>query len=99
MKNAVAEKKSYNKLQQLLIKQLMNEGEVVLTLPGGMQLEIGITQENKYADLVKTKDYCWVIATHSDRTVAMDPHHITLTFPHDENTLVFADHDDEINLA
>jgi len=69
-----------NKLQYLLIKQLLETGKVQLLLPDGMTLEIGVVQEDKYGDLVKTDDYCYIVATCDDRSTMIDSYNLSLEF-------------------
>lgn len=69
-----------NKLQYLLIKQLLEAGRVQLLLPDGMTLEIGVVQEDKCGDLVKTDDYCYVVATCDDRSAIIDSYNLGLQF-------------------
>lgn len=51
-----------SKIQELVIKHLLSNGELQILLPDGLTLDIGITQEGKDGGLHKVKDYCWVIA-------------------------------------
>jgi len=71
-----------NKLQYLLITSLLQDGEVELILPNGIELRVGITQEGKRGK-EKTEDYCWVTATQKNRTVILDSYNLGLEFPDD----------------
>jgi hypothetical protein len=88
MKNAKA-----LKLQYLIIHQLIEQGYVSLMLPDGVTLEIGITQEDRFGDLKKIEDYCYIVATSKDgRSVMMDTFNLGLQFPDHEDTIVCEDH-------
>jgi hypothetical protein len=73
-------KTTKNKLQQIFTEHLFKEGAVELALPNGMVLEVGITQENKYGDLEKTQDYCWVIASQKNRSVSIDRYNLGMRY-------------------
>lgn len=80
-----------NKIQALLVEHLLKHGQIELLLPDGVMLEIGVTQEDKNGELVVKDDYCWVIATHKDRSASLDPYNMGLRFADDEKILVFED--------
>lgn len=82
---------SISKIQSGLIKHLLKHGHVQILLPDGMELEIGITQEEQDGRLVKKDDYCWVIATHKGRSTSIDPYNMGLRFSEDEKTLILED--------
>lgn len=71
-------KVSPTKVQEYFLSHLLQEGFVKLVLPNNMILEVGITQENKYGDLEKTEDYCWIIASQIDRSVSIDSYNLSL---------------------
>ena len=77
-----------NKIQQLLITHLLEEGSIELKLPDGMVLELGITKEGKYGDLEKCDDYCWLIASQSDRSVSLDCYNLGLKYIENNNILI-----------
>ena len=77
-----------NKIQQLLITHLLEEGSIELTLPDGMVVELGITKEGKYGDLEKCDDYCWLIASQSERSVSMDCYNLGLKYTETNNMLI-----------
>lgn len=66
------------KVQEFFLRHLLEEGFVKLTLPNNMVLEVGITQENKYGNLEKTDDYCWIIASQMDRCISMDSYNLAV---------------------
>lgn len=83
-----------DKLQHLLITHLREAGVVKLTLPDGILLEIGITQENnRFGDLYidKDDDYCWVTARKLDKEVALDSFNLGLSFMDNPSTIIFED--------
>jgi len=80
-----------DKIQTILITTLLEEGQVQLLLPSGMVLEIGITQENKNGELVKTDDYCWLIASQAERDVSIDSYNVGLRFCDDGSKILFED--------
>lgn len=69
-----------NKLQRLFVEYLMKEGTLQLSLPNGMVLEVGVTQENKYGDQEITPDYCWIVASQKNRSVCIDRYNLGLRF-------------------
>jgi hypothetical protein len=73
-------KTARNKLQQLFMEHLFKEGSVELALPNGMVLEVGITQENRYGDLEKIQDYCWVVASQKNRSVSIDRYNLGMRY-------------------
>jgi len=79
------------KIQELLIKHLMEKGHIELVLPDGFTLEVGIVQEGKNGALVKTDDYCWVVASQEDRTIAMDSYNLGLRFADENDNIIFED--------
>ena len=81
-----------NKVQQVFITHLLQEGHVELVLPNDMILEVGITQENKYGDLEKNPEYCWVIASQNNRSVSIDEYNLGLRFQ-DKKDRMICEHD------
>ncbi len=73
-------KTTRNKLQQLFVEYLIKEGSVSLSLPNGMILEVGVTQENRYGDLEIVPDYCWVIASQKNRSVSIDDYNLGIRY-------------------
>ena len=69
-----------DKIQALLIHHLMSEGEIALTLPDGMTLEVGVTNDGKHGT-ERLEDYCWVQATQDERAAFMDSYSLHLTYP------------------
>lgn len=69
---------SPTKVQEYFVRHLLQEGFIKLLLPNDMVLEVGITQENKHGDLEKTSNYCWVIASQQNRSVAIDAYNLAV---------------------
>ena len=78
-----------SKLQYLLIKQLLDKGSVELVLPDGIVLEIGIVQEDKYGQLKKANDYCYVVATRDNKSTLIDSYNLGLQFESEEDSIIF----------
>lgn len=68
-----------NKIQQLLITYLRQFGSIDLSLPDGVKLSIGITQEGKHGTFC-SDDYCWVTATRDDRATSLDSYNLGMSF-------------------
>lgn len=85
-------KATKNKIQQLFVDYLLNNGSVQLVLPNDMILEVGITQENRYGDLERTPDYCWVIASQKGRSVSIDSYNLGLRISGESNKMI-CEHD------
>jgi hypothetical protein len=89
-----------DKIQHLLISYLLKHGSIELKLPDGIDLEIGITQEDKYGSLIKEKDYCWVVTKRCGKLVEIDSYNLGLNFL-DEGGIILIDEDeveDTINI-
>ena len=82
---------SKGKIQHLLIDYLLKHGQIEILLPDGVVLEIGVTQEDESGGFVVKDDYCWVIATHKDRSAAIDPYNLGLRFSGDGKNFVLED--------
>jgi len=82
---------SKGKIQHLLVDYLLKHGQIELALPDGVVLEIGVTQENESGDFIVKDDYCWVIATHKDRSAALDPYNLGIRFSGEGKNLVLED--------
>ena len=80
-----------SKIQRLLISHLLDRGSIVLTLPDGMILELGITQEGGDGQLEKCDDYCWAIVSQDDRSVSIDSYNLGLRFSRDEDNMLLED--------
>jgi len=80
-----------NKLQYLLIKQLLKQGTVELILPDGITIEIGITQEDKYGELKKTDDYCYVVASRDGKSTLLDSYNLGLRYEDEKDILIYED--------
>lgn len=77
-----------NKVQQVFISHLLQEGQVQILLPNDMILEVGITQENRYGDLEKNPNYCWVIASQNDRSVSIDEYNLGLRYKNQKDRMI-----------
>lgn len=73
-----------SKVQEVFISHLLKEGQVQLLLPNNMILEVGITQENRFGDLEKNPNYCWVIASQNGREVSIDEYNLGLRYEDDK---------------
>lgn len=82
---------SRNKIQHLLVEYLLKYGQIQLALPDGVTLEIGVTQEDEKGGFVVKDDYCWVIATHKNRSASIDPYNLGIRFTGDTKNLVLED--------
>lgn len=80
-----------NRIQEIFISHLLSEGSIELILPNNMTLEVGITQENRFGNLEKNPDYCWVIASQNDREVSIDEYNLELRFKN--NNKMICEHD------
>ena len=80
-----------NKLQYLLIKELLKTGTVELLLPDGITLEIGITQEDKHGQLKKSDDYCYVVASRDGKSTLLDTYNLGLRFEDEKDILIYED--------
>lgn len=79
------------KLQSLLIRQLLDKGTVQLLLPDGVQIEIGITQEDQFGETHKSNDYCYVVAKRQGKSVMLDSYNLGLQYEDERNTIVLED--------
>jgi hypothetical protein len=79
------------KLQYLIISQLLEEGSVQLILPDGVTLDIGILQEDKYGELKKADDYCYIVASRDGKTAILDSYNLGVQYEAEEDTMVFED--------
>lgn len=77
-----------NKIQELVVRHLKEQGTLDLVLPDGIVLEIGITQMDLKGNMVKTDDYCYVIAEREDRKTMLDSYNVGLTFADRKNNIV-----------
>jgi hypothetical protein len=82
-----------NKLQYLLVSELLKNGSVELLLPDGITLQVGILQEDKMGDLRKAKDYCYVVATRDGKSTILDSYNLGLQFEAEEHTIIYEDED------
>ena len=83
---------SKKNIQTLLIKHLMEKGQIELLLPDGVKLEIGVMQLDKEGDLINCiESYCYVIANQGDKRVLLDSYNMGLQFPETKDTILFND--------
>ncbi len=84
-----------DKIQYLLISHLKKNGSIQLTLPDGISVEIGITQEDARGDVVidDDDDYCWVKATRSHSEFILDSFNLGLSYEDDPSTILVEDAD------
>ena len=83
-----------DRIQALLIRYLMSEGEIALKLPDGMILEVGVTKDSKRG-MQQIEDYCWVQTTQNKRESFMDSYSQHLTCPQET---VICDDDGSIDV-
>lgn len=69
-----------NKIQYLLISYLREFGSIELTLPDNVMLGIGVTQEDRHGNVIKSDNYCWVTAAKDDRTTLLDSYNSGISF-------------------
>ena len=93
-------KATKSKIQQLFVEYLMKEGAIELALPGGMVLEVGLTQEDKYGDLEIVPDYCWIVASQRNRSVSIDRYNLGIRYSGDKEMVCEHSHllDDGTNI-
>ena len=93
-------KATKGKMQRLFIDYLMREGSIELALPGGMVVEVGLTQEDKYGDLEIVPDYCWVLASQRGRSVSIDQYNLGIRYSGDKEMVCEHSHlsDDGTNI-
>jgi hypothetical protein len=77
------------KLQYLIITQLLEQGSVQLILPDGVTLDIGILQEDKFGNLKKADDYCYIVASRDGRTAMIDSYNLGLQYEAKQDTIIF----------
>jgi hypothetical protein len=84
-----------DKIQHLLITYLMNYGSISLRLPDEVELQIGITQEGKNGLPIKSENYCWVVTSRGDKSVALDSYNLGLNFSSEKDIIMFEDKDED----
>ena len=82
---------SKGKIQHLIVDYLLKYGQIELALPDGVVLEIGVTQEDETGGFIVKDDYCWVSATHKDRSASLDPYNLGIRFTGNNKNLVLED--------
>lgn len=69
----------------------MKHGQIQLKLPDGVTLDIGVTQENESGEFVKHDDYCWIVATHENRSTTIDSYNMGLRLNAEKDTIILED--------
>lgn len=87
-----------DKIQYLLINYLLEHGSISINLPDRMQVEIGITQEGKGGNHVRSDDYCWVSASRENKSVVIDSYNLGLNYGDDDGIILLDDADSEISV-
>lgn len=80
-----------SKIQHLLVSHLLKNGSINLILPDGIELEIGIIQENSEGELVMDDKYCYVVATRDNKSILLDSYNLGLQFEDNDDTIIFED--------
>lgn len=80
-----------NKIQHLVISHLQKHGQIELLLPDGVRVNIGILQENNKGRLVKSDNYCYVVASKGSKMALLDSYNLGLEYEDDPDTLVYQD--------
>ena len=81
-----------NNIQSLLIKYLMEKGQINLLLPDGVELEIGVMKESKRGKWTNCiDDYCYVEVSKEGKNFLMDSYNMGLQFVKNSDTMVFQD--------
>ena len=75
-----------DKLQHLLITEILQAGEVELSLPNGIKLEFGIDKD-------AGDEQYWLVASQDDRIVSFDPCNLGLQCS--RNRLIFNEEDSD----
>jgi len=86
-----------DKIQYLLVSHLLKEGHIQLTLPDGMVVELGTVMEDRYGQLTKTDNYCWIIASQKDREVSMDSYNLGLKYTDDNGKVILENDLESVN--
>tara|TARA_Y100000034_G_scaffold117103_1_gene156211 strand:+ start:811 stop:1113 length:303 start_codon:yes stop_codon:yes gene_type:complete len=83
---------SKKNIQTLLIKHLMEKGQIELLLPDGVKLEIGVMQLDQEGELINCiEDYCYVVANREDKKFTLDSYNVGLQFAESQDTMLFDD--------
>ncbi len=83
---------SKKNIQTLLIKQLIEDGQVRLVLPDGIILEIGVNQEDKDGNVVNCiEDYCYVVVRRDNVAFLLDSYNAGLQFVERKDTMLIED--------
>lgn len=77
------------KIQYLVISKLIESGSIQLVLPDGVTLDIGIVQEDKFGNLKKSDDYCYIVASRQGKTAMLDSYNLGVQYEDEENVMLF----------
>jgi hypothetical protein len=77
------------KIQYLVISKLLESGSIQLLLPDGLTLDIGIVQEDKFGNLKKSDNYCYIVASRQGKTAMLDSYNLGLQYEDEENIMLF----------
>lgn len=80
-------KSKAKKIQELLVKHLLDCGTIELRLPDGVSLEIDITKDGKHGVEI-SDDYCFVKASRDGTSTTIDTYNAGLQYSEDEKTIV-----------
>ena len=83
-------KSKAKKIQELLVKHLLDCGAIELRLPDGVSLEIDITRDGKHGTEI-VEDYCYVKASRYGTSTMIDTYNAGLQYNEDDKTLVCVD--------
>lgn len=83
-------KSKTKKIQELLVKHLLDCGTIELRLPDGVSLEIDITKDGKHGVEI-ADDYCYVKASRDGNSTMIDTYNMGLQYSEDEKTIVCVD--------
>lgn len=80
------------KIQHLITKHLLENGDITLLLPDGITLEVGITKDTKHGTEI-SNDYCCVKASRDGRATLLDTYNVALEFAHydEKDAIVYED--------
>lgn len=83
-------KSKAKKIQELLVKHLLDCGTIDLMLPDGVSLEIGITKDGKHGVEI-ADDYCFVKASRQGSSTMIDTYNVGLQYNDDDKTMCVDD--------
>ncbi len=83
-------KSKAKKIQELLVKHLLDCGTIELRLPDNMVLEIDITKDGKHGVEI-ADDYCYVKASREGNSTTIDTYNVGLEYNEDDKTMICVD--------